>query len=108
MSADPRSNGFYKTRFPKSGITPAYQLFADHLIEQLNQREYTLHEWHREKVVINFEPNLNCCSGPSMQRACGSVAGLSALALLLARLISPAAVITVTSKLGELFQREIR
>ena len=43
-----------------------------------------------------------------MQRACGSVAGQSALAQLLARLISPAAVITVTSKLGELFQREIR
>ena len=54
MSADPRSNGFYKTRFPKNGITPAYQLFADHLIEQLNEREYTLHEWHREKVALDF------------------------------------------------------
>jgi len=53
MSADPRSNGFYKTRFPKSGITPAYQLFADHLIEQLNEREYTLHEWHREKWTFH-------------------------------------------------------
>ena len=50
LSADPRSNGFFNTKFPKSGITPAYQLFADHMIEKLSERDYTLQEWHRQQV----------------------------------------------------------
>ena len=52
LGADARSNGFYKTKFPKSGITPAYQLFAQHMEVQLANREYMLEEWYREKVII--------------------------------------------------------
>ena len=43
-----------------------------------------------------------------MLRECGSVAVLSALAQLLAHLISPVVATIVILKLGELFQREIR
>ena len=50
LGADARSNGFYKTKFPKSGITPAYQLFAQNMENKLENREYILEEWHRENV----------------------------------------------------------
>ena len=56
LGADARSNGFYKTKFPKSGITPAYQIFAENMESKLSQRNYILEEWFREKVlkIIKF------------------------------------------------------
>ena len=60
LSADPRSNGFFNTKFPKSGITPAYQLFADHMIEKLSERDYTLQEWHRQQVSQQFFVSVAC------------------------------------------------
>ena len=60
LSADPRSNGFFNTKFPKSGITPAYQLFADHMIEKLSERDYTLQEWYRQQVSQQFFFNVAC------------------------------------------------
>ena len=53
LGADARSNGFYKTKFPKSGITPAYQIFAENMESKLSQRNYILEEWFREKVFLN-------------------------------------------------------
>ena len=50
LSADCRANGFYKAKFPKSGITPAYQLFADHMLEELGSKELNYNEWNRDKV----------------------------------------------------------
>jgi len=53
LGADARSNGFYKTKFPKSGITPAYQIFAENMESKLSQRNYILEEWFREKWTFH-------------------------------------------------------
>jgi len=53
LSADCRANGFYKAKFPKSGITPAYQLFADDMLEELGSKELNYNEWNRDQWTFH-------------------------------------------------------
>ena len=49
LSADREANGFNKARWPKSGITPAYQMFADFMLKSIEDKEVKLSEWNRDK-----------------------------------------------------------
>ena len=53
LSADREANGFNGAGFPKSGITPAYQLFADHMLSHIKDKQLNLQEWNREKERSN-------------------------------------------------------
>ena len=52
LSADRRANGFNNARFPKSGITASYQMFADYMLEAMAGKEVEFAEWYREKERV--------------------------------------------------------
>jgi len=65
LSADREANGFNKARWPKSGITPAYQMFADFMLKSIEDKEVKLSEWNRDKWTFHakgmwFYENGNC------------------------------------------------
>ena len=52
LSADREANGFNKAPWPKSGITPAYQMFADFMLKSIDDKVVSLSEWNRDKARL--------------------------------------------------------
>ena len=65
LSADREANGFNNAGWPKSGVTPAYQMFADSMIKEIGNKEMKLAEWNRPNWTFHgkgmwFYQNGNC------------------------------------------------
>lgn len=72
LSADCRANGFYKAKFPKSGITPAYQLYADDMLEALDGKELNYSEWNRDQWTFHAKGMWFYTSGDCVAATIGS------------------------------------